>query len=102
MHKSQPNLRKRQKVIESANFSAAERYGNRKARQWPNGQGHTCEVLYRALYSDRILVSTQILPCVMLKFAKIHFYPTWKLHSGTDKDEIESHLRYYLSNARST
>ena len=30
----------------------------------------------------------------MVTFAKIHLYLTWKLHSGTNKDEVDSPLWY--------
>lgn len=31
----------------------------------------------------------QLLPFVMPALIKTHLYPTWKLHYGTSKDEIE-------------
>ena len=36
------------------------------------------------------IIVPSILPRVMLRFAKTHLYPEWKLHSNTNKDEIES------------
>ena len=47
------------------------------------------------LYSDRKQSSSpQSLPRVMLTFAKTHLYPTWKLHSNANINEIESPLTY--------
>lgn len=43
-----------------------------------------------------LLFSSQNLPRVMLAFAMTQLHPTWKLHSGTWKDEIGSHLRYFI------
>jgi len=48
----------------------------------------------RALYScTKYLFPLKKLASVMLAFAKIHLYPTWRLHSNIDEGEIESPLR---------
>ena len=47
------------------------------------------------IYSDsKKLFSPPNLPRVMFTFVKTHLYPIWKLHSGTNKDEIDNPLRY--------
>ena len=38
----------------------------------------------------KITIFPQNVPCVMLTIAMTHFYPMWKLHSGTCKDEMGS------------
>ena len=35
------------------------------------------------------LVLLMIFACLMLSMVETHLYSTWKLHSGTSKDEIE-------------
>jgi hypothetical protein len=40
----------------------------------------------------RIIISPHNEPRVMFTFAKSQLHPTWKLHSGTCKDEIGSPL----------
>ena len=44
-------------------------------------------------YHRGVSIVTQTLPRVMLTFNESHLYPTWKLHSASGKDEIESPLR---------
>jgi hypothetical protein len=52
-----------------------------------------------SLFWHKLMISPRNLPCVMLTFVTIHLYPTWKRHSNTCKNEIESPLWYlYLSN----
>ena len=45
-----------------------------------------------SILTQNIIVPS-IFPRVMLRFAKTHLYPEWKLHSNKNEDHIESPLR---------
>lgn len=52
-----------------------------------------------SLFRHILMISPRNFPCVMFTFVTTHLYPTWKLHSNTCKNEIESPPLYlYLSN----